>query len=190
MPTTKHEVSEQVVNYEAIEAQLPFAADEEEVVEEAVEETTDIATIEVVTIKIKRTQPKRLINAIVQANSNVEVEEGEDAYVITAPYVKVRRSDVEVVTGSMSDTKWRMLFMNRVGEVSSFTNHEFIIGVPQPTITEEDRRVWTQVNIRLPKDLKEEMELLRSAQILNMSQNEFVAEAVAEYIAMIKRDRV
>lgn len=148
-------------------------------------------TIEYVTLKIKRTYSKRLVNsAIVSTNANVELEEAEDVFILKAPYIKVKRSDIEAVMGSISDTKWRMIFMNRVGEVREFTNYEFIMGIPQPSQTEVDRREWTQMNVRLPKDLKEEMEILRAPDILAMNQNEFVSEAITEYIAMIKRERM
>jgi hypothetical protein len=171
----------------APQADLPFGADEQDAPE--VEAST---TVEFVTLKIKRTYPKRLINIITAANPDVELNENEaDAYVLTGSYIKVTRAEVESVVGRLTDTRWRMLFMNRTGEVREFNNYEFSMGVPRPVITESsERRESTQINVRIPTDLKALMEELRAPEILNLSQNDFVAEALAEYINMIKKERI
>jgi hypothetical protein len=147
-------------------------------------------SVTLVSLTFRKTQPKRLVNAIASANG-VQLVEATDSYVIAAPYIKVLRSEIEAITGKLSDVKWRMIFVNRKGEVKEFTNHEFAIGVASvASVNETERKEAVQLNIRIDKQVKEEMEKYRGKDFLDRTQNDFVEDALKEFIANIQKELV
>lgn len=156
--------------------------------------TADGTTAEVVektvSISFRKTHPKRLINALASIN-NAKIEENEDSFVIVAPYLKITRSDVETSIGKISDAKWRMMFVNRAGEVKEFNNYEFAIGTPKVVESATESKTETvQLNIRIDKHVKEELEKFRSPEFLDLNQNAFVEEALREFIANIRKELI
>jgi hypothetical protein len=146
------------------------------------------AQVPSVSISFRKTYPKRLINSLASAN-NATLEETEDAFMVSAPFIKVTRSDVEQVTGKITDAKWRMMFVNRSGEVKDFNLYEFTIGTPKAVVADEEATVETvQLNVRIDKEIKAEMEKYRDSNYLDMTQPAFVQEALREFIASIKRE--
>ncbi|WP_336784079.1 hypothetical protein [Paenibacillus illinoisensis] len=138
-------------------------------------------------LSLKRTYAKRLVNAIASLN-NIEVEEHEDCYLIASPFIRVNRSDVEHVAGKMSDAKWRMLFVNRSGEIREFTNERFIMGTPVQATQAEDEKDVVQINVRIDSLVKADVDKYRSKDFLDLTQNAFVEEALREFIVNIKKD--
>ncbi len=139
-------------------------------------------------LSLRRTYSKRLVNLIASLN-NTEVEETEDFYLISAPFIKVNRSDVEgVVSGKMSDAKWRMLFVNRSGEIREMSNERFVMGTPAPVVSTDESKDVIQINIRIDAGVKAEMDKYRSKEFLDLTQNAFVEEALREFIENIKKE--
>lgn len=138
-----------------------------------------------VSLRFKKTYPKRLVSVIVN-NNGAELEETEDQYIISAPYIKVTRDEAESAIGKLSESKWRLLFMGRSEDkVKHFDSSMFAFGNQRPVTSKED---MTQINFSLPKTLKADITLYRSEKYLNLGQNEFLIEATREYIENIKRE--
>jgi hypothetical protein len=145
---------------------------------------------EVVTLSIKKTYPAELVEAIAAANDGVTILEKETSYQLSGPVIRVVRSQVAKVVGDLSDSKWRVLFMNRSGQVSEFDNSQFVLGIPKSVPIEElEQKETSQLNVRIEKTLKAEMEFFR-ALLPNVNQNEFVAEALREYVCSLREEMV
>jgi hypothetical protein len=150
---------------------------------------TFIAPAELVELSLRKGLPKRVINLIASMN-NAEMQENEEHYILKAPYIKVSRADVESSIGKLTDGRWRMLFVNRSGEIKEFNNYEFAIGAPKAAIVdeEEQRKETVQLNIRVDKLIKEDIEKYRLLLGENYTQNAFVEDALKEFIANIKKE--
>lgn len=156
--------------------------------EQELQEAVATPAVELVSVSLRKGFPKRVVNLIASVN-NAEVDETEEFYVIKAPYIKVTRSDLESVAGKVTDARWRMLFVNRSGEVKDFNNYEFSIGAPKPVIVEETPKEQpVQLNIRISPALKEEIEELRKLLGDNYSQNSFVEDAIKEFVTNIRKE--
>jgi hypothetical protein len=139
-------------------------------------------------VSFRKNYPKRLVNAMAGVN-NAQLVETDDAYVLSAPYIKISRRELEAVIGPMTDAKWRIMFVNRVGEVKEFNNYEFAVGTPRPVETvEEEAKDTVQLNIRIDRAVKDELEKYRGKEYLDMTQNAFVEEALKEFIANIRKE--
>ncbi|MNS30721.1 hypothetical protein D3C72_627590 [compost metagenome] len=138
-----------------------------------------------VSLKFKKTYPKRLISTIVN-NNNALLQETDEHYIVSAPYIRVVREEVESVLGKLTEAKWRLLFIGRsTDKVRDFDSSLFSMGNQRTVL---DKSELTQVNFSIPKTLKAEMTTYRSEKYLNLGQNEFVTEALREYIDNIKRE--
>jgi hypothetical protein len=148
-----------------------------------------VAEEQLVTLSLRKGLSKRVINLIGSMN-NAEIVETEDFFIIKASYIKVVRSDIESSVGKLTDGRWRTLFVNRKGEVKEFNNYEFAIGIPKPTVVEtpEERKEMVQLNIRIEKSIKDDIEELRRLLGDNYTQNGFVEDALKEFIANIKKE--
>lgn len=146
----------------------------------------------VVKLILRKTLSKRVINHVAAIN-NGDIEEGEDTVAISAPYIKVTRADIEAYLGAITDAKWRMILMNRVGEVRELTNREFILGVQNAESGEEETgRVVTQINLRVDKTLKDKIDKYRK--VLGNGEKysitAFCEDAIKEFINSVEKEIV
>lgn len=128
-----------------------------------------------------------LAKLIERNNPHVKIGENEEYIVVSAPYMRITRSEAEMAMGGrISDFEWRMLFVKREGgKADKFNNYEFILGTPVP---EDDDRVESkdvvQVNTRLDRPTKDEMDRFR--EMLGMSQSDFIAQAVVVFLKQLR----
>jgi hypothetical protein len=139
-----------------------------------------------VSLYIKKSMRKPVVNNIVSANQEAHVHETDGHYVITAPYIRVTRSMVESALGNITDAQWRMTFLRREGDVRAFNDYEFQLGTPAIQVEEQNKTDYVQINTRIPKEAKIEMECYLP--LLNMSQTEYIAKAVELMNAQIREE--
>lgn len=137
------------------------------------------------TLFLKKSVTRRLANHIANANG-ISYSETDTHFRFDGKYIRVTRQEVENILGKLSDAKWRMLFVNRSGNVRTFNDYEFAIGNPTANTEQTENKDYVQLNFRIERSLKEEIDTLR--ELMNMSQNDFVAQAVAEFVSAIKAE--
>lgn len=138
-------------------------------------------------LRFRKNAAKRLVNLIASVN-NTEVEEVDNFYLISAPYIEVNRKEIESVVGELTDARWRMLFVNRAGEVSEFTNDNFRIGIEKsasPAAAAQPE--LTPISVKIDSLVKQEMDKYRGAEYLDLHQNAFVEAALRDFIEGIKK---
>lgn len=137
-----------------------------------------------VELKLRKTDgQQQVVDAISQANPGAEIEEADDHFSIRAPHIRILRQEVEKAAGTkLSDVRWKSLFVNRSGDIKEFNEHEFSMGITVPVVEEEEVQIETiQFNVRIPKELKSEMDNVRAllgTPSSPMTQNSYVAEAL------------
>jgi predicted RNA-binding protein YlqC (UPF0109 family) len=143
---------------------------------EVTENVTDEMLKDTVSLKVKKTATS-FIKLIVSSNDNVIVQEFDNCYQLNAPQIKVSRQDAERAIGKLNDGRWRMMFMNRTGEVVSLNDYEFVLGVLETEI--EERKELAQLNTRILAEAKAEMDETRK--LLGMTQAEFLEIAIRDF---------
>lgn len=129
-----------------------------------------------VAIKLKKDYAK-LVGVITSGNDEVIVQEFDTHYQLNAKQIRVTRQDAERTLGKMNDGRWRMLFMNRDGELTAFNDYEFVLGVVETEV--EERREQAQLNTRIDAEAKQEMDRVRA--LLEMTQAQFLEVAIKEF---------
>lgn len=158
-----------------IEKQIENAITESKVTPEQLEGTVEL--------KLRKTYAP-LVQTIVNVNSDVIVQDKEAYFQLNAKQIKVTRTDGERALGKLNDGQWRILFMNKIGEVVSFTDNEFVLGVVE---TEETTvKELAQLNTRIDSNVKADMDETRD--FLGMTQAKFLEVAIAEYVAKAKAE--
>src|SRR5579875_2982856 len=104
---------------------------DEPVIGNSIKETNPISPEQLEgTVELKiRKQYYPLVQVIVNNNDNVIVQEFEKYFQLNAKQIRVTRQDGERALGKMNDGQWRMLFMNKKGDVDTFNDHEFVLGL-------------------------------------------------------------
>lgn len=137
------------------------------------------------TVSLK-VRSEELLDLIVKTNTSVIVQEIDDHYQINAEQIRVNRQDAEKVLGRMNEGRWRMLFMNRQGEVSRFNDHEFVLGIIETEA--EERKELAQLNTRILADAKLDMDETREK--LNMTQAQFIEVAIREFAEKVRDELI
>lgn len=127
-------------------------------------------------------QYKKLVDTIVKNNDNVVVQDLETHYQINAPQIKVTRQDGERALGKLNDGKWRMLFVNKKGEVVDFNDDKFVLGVIEAEV--EEAKELAQLNTRIDSKCKLDMDEIRD--LLGMTQAKFLEVAINEYVGKVR----
>jgi hypothetical protein len=138
-----------------------------------------------VSLKIKNTY-KELVEVIVNKNDNVVVQEFDGHIQINAKQIRVTRQDAESVLGRMNDGRWRMLLMNRDGEVTNFNNYELVLGIVESEV--EETKEQAQLNTRILADAKIEMDEIRA--LLGMTQSQFLEVAIKEFAERVRSEMI
>lgn len=123
----------------------------------------------------------------IAANTNANVTQNDEYYIISGPHIFVKRVEVEEVMGALTNPKWRMMLVKREGEVKHLTDSYFEIGepLPQTVETQTDSVEYAQINTRIPKALKDDM--VEMANLMGYaSQTEFIAAAIQELVNQVK----
>lgn len=137
------------------------------------------------TVELKlRKNYKPLVDTIIKSNNNVTVQEFDTHYQVNAQQIKVTRQDGERALGKLNDGQWRILFMNKKGELSSFNDYEFVLGVIATEV--EEAKETAQLNTRIDSKAKLEMDEIRD--LLGMTQAKFLEVAIAEYVSKVKAE--
>lgn len=137
------------------------------------------------TVALKlRKQYKPLVDTIINNNDNVMVQEFENHFQLNAKQLKVTRQDGERALGRLNDGQWRMLFMNKKGEVVDFNDDKFILGVVEAEA--EEVKETAQLNTRIDSKAKLEMDEVRD--LLGMTQSKFLEVCIAEYVSKVKAE--
>lgn len=160
----------------------------EKQIENAIE-TTNTVTPEQLegTVELKlRKQYQPLVQTIVNNNDNVIVQEFENYFQLNAKQIKVSRTDGERALGRLNDGSWRMLFMNKKGEVASFTDYEFVLGI----VEEEAEAVKETAQLNTRIDSKAKMDMDETREMLGMTQAKFLEVCIAEYVAKVKAEMI
>lgn len=156
----------------------------------APEEAKAEETTQIVTLAISKTYPKELVDMIVNKNSDVQVIERDKFWVLNATFLRVLRDDVEKIIGKLPTvTKWKAIFINKIGESKVFSDDEFTLGVPKPVAeATQEKEDKAQMNVRIEKHLKET--LAKFADMMKMSQNDLVETALMEYLDGLQAARL
>jgi hypothetical protein len=137
------------------------------------------------TVELKlRKQYKDLVDAIIKNNDNVTVQEFDTHFQINARQIKVTRQDGERALGRLNDGQWRILFMNKKGELVTFDDYQFVLGVLPEEI--EEAKETAQLNTRIDSKSKLEMDEIR--ELLGMTQAKFLEVAIAEYTQRVRAE--
>jgi hypothetical protein len=160
----------------------------EKQIENAID-STNVVTPEqlegTVELKLRKTyQP--LVQTIVNNNDNVIVQEFDNYFQLNAKQIKVSRTDGERALGRLNDGSWRMLFMNKKGEVANFTDYEFTLGV----VEEEAEAVKETAQLNTRIDSKAKLDMDETREMLGMTQAKFLEVAIAEYVAKVKSEMI
>jgi len=146
-----------------------------------------------VALSLKKTfadgrQMRSLADRIKNATPNATLETNGEYYVITAPHIVIRKSDVEDVLGALSSPKWRMLLIKREGEVKQLNDTLFEIGEPLPVESEEQTSAVekAQINTAISKSVKDEM--MAYAELMGYSQTKYIEEAIAAFNQQIREN--
>lgn len=127
-----------------------------------------------------------LAEIVAKKNDGVIVQQFENHFQLNAKQIRVTRQDAENVLGRMNDGRWRMLLMNRDGEIANLNNYELVLGVVQ-TETEENKET-AQLNTRILAESKQDMDEIRA--LLNMTQAQFLEVAIAEYVEKVRAEMI
>jgi hypothetical protein len=139
------------------------------------------------TVELKlRKNYKPLVDTIIKNNDNVIVQEFDTHFQINAPQIKLTRQDGERALGRLNDGQWRVLFMNKQGELVKFDDYSFILGVLPEEI--EENKETAQLNTRIDSKAKLEMDEIRD--LLGMTQSKFLEVAIAEYVSKVKEEMI
>ena len=160
----------------------------EKQIENAIE-STNVVTPEKLegTVELKlRKAYAPLVKTIVTNNDNVIVQEFDSYIQLNAKQIKVSRTDGERALGRLNDGSWRMLFMNKKGEVANFNDYEFVLGVVETEA--EEVKETAQLNTRIASSAKLEMDETR--ELLGMTQAKFLEVCIAEYVAKVKAELI
>jgi hypothetical protein len=137
------------------------------------------------TVELKlRKQYLPLVDTIVKNNDNVTVQEFDTHFQVNAKQIKVTRQDGERALGKLNDGQWRILFMNKKGEVSNFNDYEFVLGVVETEV--EEAKETAQLNTRI--DSKAKLEMDETREMLGMTQAKFLEVCIADYVAKVKSE--
>jgi hypothetical protein len=137
------------------------------------------------TVMLKlRKQYFPLVDTIVKNNDNVIVQEFDNYFQINAKQIKVTRQDGERALGRLNDGQWRVLFVNRQGEVSNFNDYEFVLGVVETEV--EETKETAQLNTRIDSKCKMDMDEVR--EMLGMTQAKFLEVAITEYVQKVRAE--
>jgi hypothetical protein len=137
------------------------------------------------TVELKlRKQYLPLVDTIVKNNDNVTVQEFDTHFQVNAKQIKVTRQDGERALGRLNDGQWRILFMNKKGEVSNFNDYEFVLGVVETEV--EEAKETAQLNTRI--DSKAKLEMDETREMLGMTQAKFLEVCIADYVAKVKAE--
>jgi hypothetical protein len=160
----------------------------EKQIENAIE-STNVVTPEQLegTVELKlRKQYQPLVTVIVQNNDNVVVQEFESHFQLNAKQIKVSRTDGERALGRLNDGSWRMIFMNKKGEIVNFNDYEFVLGVVETEA--EEVKETAQLNTRI--DSKAKLEMDETRELLGMTQAKFLEVCIADYVAKVKAELI
>jgi hypothetical protein len=138
-----------------------------------------------VSLKVKKDYGT-LVELVASKNENVIVQEFDGYYQVNAKQIRITRQDVEGLFGKINDGRWRMLLMNRDGEVSEFNNHILILGIVQSEV--EEAKETAQINTRIDSKSKEEMDKIRG--LLDMTQAQFLEVAIKEYADKVRSEMI
>jgi hypothetical protein len=138
-----------------------------------------------VSLKVKKDYGT-LVELVASKNENVIVQEFDGYYQVNAKQIRITRQDVEGLFGKINDGRWRMLLMNRDGEVSEFNNHILILGIVQSEV--EEAKETAQLNTRIDSKSKEEMDKIRG--LLDMTQAQFLEVAIKEYADKVRSEMI
>jgi hypothetical protein len=144
----------------------------------------DPASLEGTVMLKLRKQYEKLVDTIVKNNDNVTVQEFDTHFQINAKQIKVTRQDGERALGRLNDGQWRMLFMNKQGEVSNFNDYEFVLGVVETEA--EEVKETAQLNTRI--DSKAKLDMDETRELLGMTQAKFLEVCIAEYVAKVRAE--
>jgi hypothetical protein len=134
------------------------------------------------TVELKlRKQYMPLVETIVHNNENVIVQDFESYFQLNAKQIKVTRQDAERTLGKMNDGQWRILFMNKKGDVSEFNDYQFVLGVIETEV--EEAKETAQLNTRIDSNCKMNMDRVRD--MLGMTQSKFLEVVITEYVAKV-----
>lgn len=160
----------------------------EKQIENAIEPTTAVTPEKLEgTVELKlRKQYQPLVQTIVNNNDNVIVQEFDNYFQLNAKQIKVSRTDGERALGRLNDGSWRMLFMNKKGEVSSFTDYEFTLGI----VEEEAEAVKETAQLNTRIDSKAKMDMDETREMLGMTQAKFLEVCIADYVAKVKAEMI
>ena len=121
-------------------------------------------------------------------NRGLEVYEGNEGIVVAGKRISLKRNSIEAILGRpIKETMWRVLFANRDGEVKIFNSAEVLIGDESPEGEEIDKGLIT-ITGKVDSELKDEIDRFRG--VLNLTQNDFVLEALKEYVDSLKEQGV
>jgi len=122
------------------------------------------------------------------SNRGLEVYEGNEGIVVAGKRISLKRNSIEAILGRpIKETMWRVLFANRDGEVKIFNSAEVLIGDESPEGEEIDKGLIT-ITGKVDSELKDEIDHFRG--VLNLTQNDFVLEALKEYVDSLKEQGV
>jgi hypothetical protein len=134
------------------------------------------------TVELKlRKQYMPLVETIIHNNENVIVQDFESYFQLNAKQIKVTRQDAERTLGKMNDGQWRILFMNKKGDVAEFNDYQFVLGVIETEV--EEAKETAQLNTRIDSKCKMDMDRVRD--MLGMTQSKFLEVVIAEYVAKV-----
>jgi subtilisin-like proprotein convertase family protein len=139
------------------------------------------------TVALKlRSEYSALVSIIENKNAGVIVQDFGEYLQLNAKQIRITRQDAENTLGKMNDGRWRMLLMNRKGEVANFNNYELVLGIIE---TEADEvRETAQLNTRIESKAKEEMDEIRT--MLGMTQSQFLEVAIKEFAEKVRSEMI
>jgi hypothetical protein len=138
-----------------------------------------------VSIKVHKNNAA-LVEMIVNKNDDVVVQDFETHFQANAKQIRITRQDAENALGKMDDGRWKILLMNRNGEVSQLNNYELVLGITE-AVAEESKDL-AQLNTRILAESKMEMDATRK--LLGMTQAEFLEVAIKEYAEKVKAEMI
>lgn len=175
-PTSKKQDDKKTINKESV-------ADMTKQNVKTVEEVTAEQLEGTVSLKLKKGY-EGLLMVIEGNNEGTIIQDFDTYYQVNSKQIRITRQDAERVLGKMNDGRWRMLFMNREGEVSNFNDYEFVLGIVEAEV--ESPRELAQLNTRILSEAKMEMDAVRD--LLNMTQSQFLEVAIREFAEKVRAE--
>lgn len=142
-----------------------------------------VGTVE---LKLKK-EYGRLADIISENNEGVIVQELDNCIQINAPQLKITRQDVDRAIGKVDDGRWRMILLNRQGEISCFNDYEFILGEIQEEI--EESKELAQINTRVTAEAKQMMDRTRK-KLGDWTQGDFLDNAIRDYVQKVEAEQL